>query len=181
MFTSYIWVDNPMSMATGREMYGWPKSMGKIQLPVPHGDQSLLLQTYGLNFAPGNQPAYMDLLRLQPNPTQVAESLSGTTVGGFARAVVEAVKTEHGLDLRYSAGVDVDLGDDAVDMALPEIYLKQIRSIECGTDAGLQQLCDSYATIETVTFRRLRQRMHSRSNVSTATRWPPISVSPIKR
>ena len=43
----------------------------------------------------------------------------------------------HGIDLTDSLGVDVDLGDDAVDMALPEIYLKQIRSIECGTDAAL--------------------------------------------
>ena len=40
-------------------------------------------------------------------------------------------------------------------MALPEIYLKQIRSIECGTDAALQQLCDSHATIETVSFQQL--------------------------
>jgi uncharacterized protein with NAD-binding domain and iron-sulfur cluster len=155
MFTSYIWVDNPMSMATGREMYGWPKSMGKIHLPEQQRDPSLSLQTYGLDFAPGNQPSYMELLRLQPNPTPVAGSRSGTTVGGFARAVVDAVKTEHGLDLTAGLGVDVDLSDDAVDMALPEIYLKQIRSIECGTDAALQQLCDSHATIETVSFQQL--------------------------
>ncbi len=61
----------------------------------------------------------------------------------------------HGIDLTDSLGVDVDLGDDAVDMALPEIYLKQIRSIECGTDAALQQLCDSHATIETMSFSEL--------------------------
>ena len=61
----------------------------------------------------------------------------------------------HGIDLTDSLGVDVDLGDDAVDMALPEIYLKQIRSIECGTDAALQQLCDSHATIETLSFAEL--------------------------
>ncbi|HZX53143.1 MAG TPA: acetoacetate decarboxylase family protein, partial [Ilumatobacteraceae bacterium] len=155
MFTSYIWVDNPMSMATGREMYGWPKSMGKIHLPDKQGDQSLSLQTYGLDFAPRNQPAYMDLLRLQPTASPIGNARSGNTVGAFARAVVDAVKTEHNLDITAGTGVVIDLGDDAVDMALPEIYLKQIRSIECGTDAALQQLCDSHATIESVSFHQL--------------------------
>jgi hypothetical protein len=154
MFTSYIWVDNPMSMATGREMYGWPKSMGKIQLPSAT-DGSLLLKTYGLDFGPKNQPSYMDLLRMTPTANKVEKSLSGTTVGAFARAVVDRVKAEHKLDLTDGLGVDVDLTDDAVDMALPEIYLKQIRSIECGTDAALQQLCDSHAGIEKVSFEEL--------------------------
>ena len=154
MFTSYIWVDNPMSMATGREMYGWPKSMGKIQLPNAT-DGSLLLQTYGLDFGPKNQPSYMDLLRMTPTANKVGESRAGTTVGAFARAVVDRVKAEHKLDLTDGLGVDVDLTDDAVDMALPEIYLKQIRSIECGTDAALQQLCDSHAGIEKVSFEEL--------------------------
>ncbi|HEX3090268.1 MAG TPA: FAD-dependent oxidoreductase, partial [Ilumatobacteraceae bacterium] len=154
MFTSYIWVDNPMSMATGREMYGWPKSMGIITLPSAT-DGSLVLQSYGLDFGAANQPSYLELMRLTPTATQVGAARTGTTVGAFARAVHEAVKVAHGIDLTDSLGVDVDLGDDAVDMALPEIYLKQIRSIECGTDAALQQLCDSHATIETMSFSEL--------------------------
>ena len=154
MFTSYIWVDNPMSMATGREMYGWPKSMGIIKLPDAT-DESLSLQTYGLDFAPGNQPSYIDLMLLTPTTNPVGESRAGATVAAFARAVVDSVKAEHGLDLTDGLGVDIDLADDAVEMALPEIYLKQIRSIECGTDAALQQLCDSHATIEAVSFQEL--------------------------
>ena len=154
MFTSYIWVDNPMSMATGREMYGWPKSMGIIQLPNAT-DASLSLKTYGLSYAPENQPSYLELLRLTPTANAVGESRTGTTVGGFARAVVDAVKTQHQLDLTERFGIAIDLTDDAVEMALPEVYLKQFRSIECGTDAALQQICDSHAGIEKVSFQQL--------------------------
>jgi uncharacterized protein with NAD-binding domain and iron-sulfur cluster len=154
MFTSYIWVDNPMSMATGREMYGWPKSMGIIHLP-DDADQSLSLKTYGLDFGVGNQPSYLQLLAMTPTADSAGESRAGTTVAAFARAVVDGVKAAHNIDLTDGLGIDVDLADDAVDMALPEIYLKQIRSIECGTDAAVQQLCDSHATIETVSFQEL--------------------------
>ncbi len=154
MFTSYIWVDNPMSMATGREMYGWPKSMGVVHLPDA-ADPSLSLQTYGLDFAPGNQPSYRELLQLIPTPNPVAGSRTGTTVAAFARAVVDTVKAEHSIDLTAGLGLAVDLADDAIEMALPEIYLKQFRSIECGTDAAMQQLCDSHATIETASFQQL--------------------------
>lgn len=154
MFTSYIWVDNPMSMATGREMYGWPKSMGVIKLPDAT-NASLVLQTYGLDFAPGNQPSYRELLRMMPTPNPVEGSRTGTTVAAFARAVVDTVKAEHSIDLTEGLGIAVNLTDDAVEMALPELYLKQIRSIECGTDAALQQLCDSHATIETASFQQL--------------------------
>ena len=154
MFTSYIWVDNPMSMATGREMYGWPKSMGIIHLP-DEADASLSLQTYGLDYDPANQPSYLDLLRLTPTVNPVGESRVGTTVGAFAQAVVDTVKAQHQLDLTARFGIAVELTDDAVDMALPEIYLKQIRSIECGTNAALQQICDSHAGIETVSFQQL--------------------------
>jgi hypothetical protein len=143
-----------MSMATGREMYGWPKSMGVIDLPDVKS-ASLVLQTYGLEFAPVNQPSYRELLRLTPTANPVGGSRTGTTVAAFARAVVDTVKAEHSIDLTAGLGVAVDLTDDAVDMALPEIYLKQIRSIECGTDAALQQLCDSHATIETASFQQL--------------------------
>jgi uncharacterized protein with NAD-binding domain and iron-sulfur cluster len=155
MFTSYIWVDNPMSMATGREMYGWPKSMGIIHLPDAT-DPSLSLKTYGLlKFAPKSQPSYVELLRLKPTPSTVGGSRTGSTVAAFARAVVDEVKAAHSIDLTAGWGLAVDLTDDAVDMALPEIYLKQFRSIECGTDAALQQLCDSHATIESVSFQQL--------------------------
>ena len=154
MFTSYIWVDNPMSMATGREMYGWPKSMGVIDLPNAT-DASISMQTYGLDFKPGNQPSYQELLRLTPTADAVVGARAGTTVGAFARAVVDAVKAEHDLDLTFGLGIAVDLSDDAIDMSLPEIYLKQVRSIECGTDAGMQQLCDSHAKIEKVSFQQL--------------------------
>ncbi len=92
---------------------------------------------------------------MMPTPNPVEGSRTGTTVAAFARAVVDTVKAEHSIDLTEGLGVAVDLTDDAVEMALPEIYLKQIRSIECGTDAALQQLCDSHATIETVSFQQL--------------------------
>src|SRR5262249_14304829 len=37
-FCPYIWVTNPYAMATGREVYGYPKSLGWAQLPHDAND-----------------------------------------------------------------------------------------------------------------------------------------------
>jgi hypothetical protein len=155
MFTAYIWVDNSMSMSTGREMYGWPKSMGVIKLPTT-ADPSLSLQSYSLNFGRNEQPHMMNLLQMKPTANAVVSPApSGHTVADLVKAIVAQVKAQHDIDLLGGLGRDFVLADDAIEMALPEVYLKQFRSIEVGTDAALQQVCDSHARIVTMTFSQL--------------------------
>ncbi|MGE0729936.1 MAG: NAD(P)-binding protein [Acidimicrobiia bacterium] len=47
LFVPYIWVDNPMSLTTGREGLGWPKAMADFD-PVDGLSLPLSLSVYGL-------------------------------------------------------------------------------------------------------------------------------------
>lgn len=42
MFVAYIWLDNPMSLATGREVFGYPKSWGWPTFPSGEPDRFTL-------------------------------------------------------------------------------------------------------------------------------------------
>ena len=49
-FTPYIWVSNPLAMAGGREVFGYPKGLGCLTVPRPRKHSPALrlsLQTYG--------------------------------------------------------------------------------------------------------------------------------------
>lgn len=155
MLTAYIWVDNALSMATGREVYGWPKSLGTIQLPSDD-DPSFRLETYGLDFAPENQPAFLPLLEMRPgkqadHPIQVI----GHSLVELAKDIHTVLEDAHDDHIVNTWGIDLDLLDDVVTEAIPEIYLKQIRDISTGTDAAYQAICGSRAKIESIRWKRL--------------------------
>jgi hypothetical protein len=61
----------------------------------------------------------------------------------------------HDEHLKNTWDIDADLIDDLVTDAIPEVYLKQIRSIERGGDAAYQAICGSRAKIESIRFKRL--------------------------
>lgn len=155
MFTSYIWVDNALSMATGREVYGWPKSLGRIQLPGD-GNQDFRLETYGLNFAPENQPAFLPLLDMQPGPdAHHPVKVIGHSLVELVKDIFTVLEDAHHEHIKNTWNVDLDLLDDVVTEAIPELYLKQFRSIENGTDACYQAICSSRAKVESIRWERL--------------------------
>lgn len=152
MFTSYIWVNNALSMATGREVYGWPKSMGRITLP--DGDaRAFALDCYGLNFGPGQMPSFLPLLEMTPTGNKGASAGSvGTTLLDLAKALYTTYEdaTDGHIDLTWDVGLN--LLDSAVSSAVPELYLKQIRDIESGTAAAYQAICASRAITQKLHF-----------------------------
>src|SRR5689334_10532698 len=56
-----IYLDNPISLASGREMYGFPKAWG---WPVM-GDDACSLDVYGLDYRKGEAPARHPLLSVE--------------------------------------------------------------------------------------------------------------------
>ena len=155
MFTSYIWVNNSMSMATGREVFGWPKSLGRIKLPDA-SDPSFKLDTYGLDFGAANQPAFLPLFEMTPTGTK----RSGASQAGDDLATLvsdlfttwEDATNDH---IKFTWDVGLDLLDDGAIEAVPELYLKQFRSIENGLDACYQAICEARAIPKTLKFEGL--------------------------
>jgi hypothetical protein len=79
-FTPYIWVDNPLSMAGGREVWGYPKGLGKLCVPRQASSTGLklALQTWrgGLDKGGVWQPDQNQIVVeqqgvLQPSPVHV--------------------------------------------------------------------------------------------------------------
>jgi len=148
VFVPYIWLDNPISLASGREVFGWSKSFGTPGLPDPAGSQDLTLDAFGMDYDRGEQPAMRRLLTVTPG--------DGEPPGGRRRfGSLEDCA-------RHFAHELLDLGDDFIwpglrftatlleDMAshrLREIFLKQFRAIEDGHRAALQQVVDTTMTV----------------------------------
>ena len=55
-FVPYMFVDNPLSLAGGREIYGFNKNQGLIELPGEDGAGPLKVHAYGGNYG-GRRPA----------------------------------------------------------------------------------------------------------------------------
>jgi hypothetical protein len=62
MAVPYIFVDNPMSYAGGRETYGFPKSLGRFAMPGIDGDMSA--STYGGNYDTGARADWCQVMKI---------------------------------------------------------------------------------------------------------------------
>ena len=64
MFVPYIWLDDPLSFASGREAGGWPKSWGWPVFSKPDQPLRLELDVYGWQFGPEKHPRRRQLLSI---------------------------------------------------------------------------------------------------------------------
>jgi Acetoacetate decarboxylase (ADC) len=147
MFVSYIWLDNPMSLATGREVFGYPKSWGWPSFPQGDEVDRLALDVFGLNYGPGEKAArhpLIEIVRGDPLPDAKPEDLD--SLHAAARHAHKALHGDDHIDigLKFVAGLFKDL----IEHRLGTVFLKQIRSIEDGTAAALQQIAEAHYTVK---------------------------------
>jgi len=141
MFIPYLWLPNPMSLATGRELFGYPKSGGNPEFPDQNGGPpTWKLSVFGLDYAPGNVADWGKPL---------LEVVQGDVIDGAEDDFDKLVDVA-----RHAAGQIFDEDDvigDFVEIAeslaedilrdrLPNIFLKQFRSVQDGTLAAFQQV-----------------------------------------
>jgi hypothetical protein len=145
MFTPYMWVDNPISLPSGREMYGFAKAFGWMELPA--GDPAALgLDVFGMNFDRDESPSRRPLLRLEPGDRVGPAELAWTGVLDLARHLRGSVEA----GLRLAEGI----ADDVRNGGVRQAFLLQVRSPQDGRLAALQQVTD-------VAYRVLRFRGRS--------------------
>jgi hypothetical protein len=133
MFTPYMWVDNPISLPSGREMYGFAKAFGWMELPdadsAPAG-----LDVFGMDFDRDETPSRRPLLRLEPGDRVDLAELAWTGVLDLARHLRGSVQA--GLRLAESIADDLRKG------GVRQAFLYQMRSPEDGRRAALQQVTE---------------------------------------
>lgn len=142
MFTPYMWVDNPVSLPSGREMYGYAKSFGWASLPASVADaSSLSLDVFGMDYDRDETPTRRPLIRVERGKKvhELADlAWSGAVdIARHFRHTVERKPAEAirpGLRLLESLARDVRAG------GLRQVFLHQVRSVEDTRRAALSRV-----------------------------------------
>ena len=128
-FVPYMWVDNPLSLCGGREIFGWAKNWGSMIVDPQKG---FTLQAYGGNYDPGLASDYFPLIEMTPVSAAASkprDKLVPTVLEWlFNEAAVLLEKEFHGLFDRF------------VRVSTPVVFLKQFRSVSNGLEASVQEI-----------------------------------------
>ena len=159
-FVPIMWVDNPLSLAGGREIYGYNKNWGQIGVPKA-GAQPLTLTSYGGDFGTGKKAGDFPLMDVHPSLAtpfgrtdddpvwEDLESFLGVAERELFQSPLDPLVTNN-------ATMPVSpLADVLLRRSLPTFFLKQFRSVGDGKLASQQQVTDGGSTI-TDSFRWAR-------------------------
>jgi hypothetical protein len=157
MFCAAMMLDNPISLLSGREDYGYPKTMGWSTMP-PDGDLAapFTLEVFGMNYGDGQQPARRPLLELTPSGDALPEvdlALGDMlAVGEWIKEAIPGGRGRPELGLRFAVDFARALHDHTVD----QVFLKQVRATDDGREADLQQVVVAPAVTRNVRARQLQ-------------------------
>jgi len=140
----YIWVDTDIAMATGREIWGFPKTIGSYDPPSTKGGSHVLTTRIFRTFDPKKEGEDAELIRVDPASApdkSIWKDLEAAAHGiGEGLGLAAAVK-------HFSLGDDLKLAVDLVEIAvsrkIPVVNLKQFRDAVDGTKACYQAIIDS--------------------------------------
>jgi hypothetical protein len=147
MFIPYIWLDNAMSLATGRELFGYPKSWGRLSFPGDDDPAPVWkVDAFGLNYAPDALAALHPLLEVVRTGNVVEAAANDLySLEELARDMAGHLFADGSVvsDLELAAGAI----DDIRDHRMRGVFLKQIRDVRDGLAAALQQIVEADYTI----------------------------------
>jgi hypothetical protein len=145
MFIPYIWLDNAMSLAAGRELFGYPKSWGWLKFPnagTADAASRWRVDAFGLNYSPDALAARHRLLEVARTGT-VAEATANDLLSleELARDIAAHLFAGGGL----VGGVELaaDIADDIRAHRMRGVFLKQVRDVRDGLAAALQQVVEA--------------------------------------
>ena len=171
-----MWLDNPISIASGREVYGYPKSWGCMESDPPEaiGDAAeqersaalpgaparLSLEAFGVErYGKDAEPACRPLLELaaepggsaaaaDPAPRHGLETLLRESASLLAPSGEVTVSRDPGRIARLRRDtISASLLDDALaGFAVNQVFLKQFRSAERSHEASSQEIVRVPAT-----------------------------------
>jgi Acetoacetate decarboxylase (ADC) len=150
LFPPFIFVDNPFSMAVGRETFGFQKSIGNIYVPQSPGDAyNFGVDTIAFNQFNAQSRAYMQ------NIFSVNRVISGTTSPKSDKDAYEEhsshslfSKLKELLSPSKDSGIHISwtfLWDEIKSLAegkIPMVFLRQFRDVADGSKAAYQAIIE---------------------------------------
>ena len=157
-YVAMLLLDNPISIAAGREIYGYPKACGwaifpaaerrdqaerdiAAASPAPVQPQDFAVDAFAFaNSGAASQPGRHRLLTLTPSGDPAGRRLGGPR---------DLVRAAHGAGLgqRMAGRVLGLLGPQLPALTVRQLFLRQLRAAGGGLGADFQQVVDAPATV----------------------------------
>jgi Acetoacetate decarboxylase (ADC) len=144
MFIPYLWLSNPMSLATGRELFGYPKSGGTPEFPARGaGPQTWKLSVFGLDYSADSIAGWdhplLEVVQANGSLEDDQDELGSLhdVARDAARRLFDDPNVIGGFEIAESLLVDL------VADRLPNVFLKQFRSVQDGLLAAFQQVTEA--------------------------------------
>jgi hypothetical protein len=157
MFCAAMMLDNPISLLSGREDYGYPKTMGWSAMPADPADAAtpFTLDVFGMDFGTGQEPARRRLMELAPVGEELSEAELAVgdilQVGEWIKDMLfDRPEVELGLKFAY------EFGKALHDHKVNQVFLKQIRATGDGRRADVQQVVVAPAITKNITVSQLQ-------------------------
>jgi hypothetical protein len=157
MFCAAMMLDNPISLLSGREDYGYPKTMGWSAMPDDPTDAAtpFTLDVFGMDFGTGQQPERRRLMELAPIGDELSEAELAVgdvlQVGEWIKDMLfDKPGVEVGLKFAY------EFGKALHDHKVNQVFLKQIRATADGRRADVQQVVVAPAITKNVSVTQMR-------------------------
>jgi hypothetical protein len=157
MFCAAMMLDNPISLLSGREDYGYPKTMGWSTMPAAAGDLTtpFTLEVFGMNYDAGEQPARRPLMQLTPVGDEISEvDLAIGDILAAGQWIKELLFDQPHVDLGLHFAYE--FGKALHDSTVNQVFLKQIRATEDGRRADIQQVVVAPAVTKNIKVTQLR-------------------------
>lgn len=145
----YIFVDNPFSMAAGREVYGFPKTLAQFQIPqAPSFTKQFYVSSFGLRkFNVGDVAGWYPLLEFESNANDFGHGSWGSigeVLGDIGKLFQKDDHTE-----TFKKGFKFYAAEfqDLLSASVPLIFLKQFRDAEDNSKACYQALIEAPANV----------------------------------
>jgi Acetoacetate decarboxylase (ADC) len=155
----FLSVDSGWAMATGREVYGFPKELGQFRFdpktPDPAAPRSFMIDAFAIpHFSPQSTPAWLPLFEIRPKQADRPEPAPASLwdrIEAFAEGTIERIGEDFvdaALRIASEQAIARIIQGEAV--ILP--FLKQFPDVADPTRACYQAIVEAPTTINT--FRR---------------------------
>ncbi|MFK7927350.1 MAG: NAD(P)-binding protein [Myxococcota bacterium] len=159
-FLPILWVDPPLAVRAGREIFGYQKSAGRLARPSDSedGNQTWTVDGYVADGAPGTVPAYswQRIVEVVPHNDDwsMGEEID---LNGLITESFEAIEREHDADLAFPAELIKQLVKEVGGLQFPMVFLKQFRSISNSQKASYQAVTWGQNNVESpLVFNRMK-------------------------
>ena len=145
----YLVLNNPVAIASGREIFGYFKQAGQISLPGDPGhDTSLTADLFATKvFGASSQEQYERLLTLTPtNPQPSTLTKVADTFAGGAKQLFDLLAADD-REWHASLGLTEDVLSDLLHARVPQLFLKQFRDVADGTRACYQAITQTMGEV----------------------------------